>query len=91
MNSGLGGRRVDHSHAQSSEVTVQVDGRAFRLPRKTTGAGLRLAAGLESGEDRDLYLERAGLAEDESVADGDQLDLDDGMVFFSTPRTILQG
>jgi hypothetical protein len=54
-----------------------------------TGADIRRLAGL--GDDVDLYLEEHGGEDDRLIADGDPVNLKNGLHFFSTPKYIDPG
>lgn len=80
---------MERQEPKPKQVSVTVDGKILCLPARTTGAYLRAATGLST--ECDLYLERPGLAADQLLSDADSIELVDGMMFFSTPRTILMG
>lgn len=70
---------------------VIIDDRPYKASSDDmTGAQLRALADPPIGEDRDLWLE-ARHGEDRLIGDGEVIELDPGMRFFSTPRHINPG
>ncbi len=73
-------------------VQVHINGRPYRVEGNTiSGAQLRALAVPPIGPESDLFVERPGLAQDELIQDGQTVTLEEGMHFFSAPRTITAG
>lgn len=78
------------SDKSSKKFVIHIDRKKYDVDdSQLTGAEIRQLAGL--GSDVDLYLERHGDEEDLLIADGDSVDLKNGMHLFSTPRHITPG
>lgn len=80
----------NRSDKPNKGYVIHIDRKKYEVdgsPR--TGSELRQIAGL--GSDVDLYLEQHGDEDDRQIADGDSIDLKNGMHFFSTPRHITPG
>lgn len=69
---------------------IHIDRKKYEVDNSSlTGAEIRELARL--GSEVDLYLEQHGDDEDRPIADGDSVDLENGMHFFSTPKYIDPG
>jgi len=70
---------------------IHIDRKRYEAPKPVmTGTELRALADPDIGSDRDLWREVPG-GEDVLVADGDPVDLKNGMHFYSAPATINPG
>lgn len=71
--------------------SIHIDKKEYHAPKAAmTGAELRQLANPVIGEERDLWLEVPGSA-DERIDDDQLLTLRNGEHFFSSPRTITPG
>lgn len=72
------------------KYVIHIDRKKYEVDdSQLTGAEIRQLAGL--GSDVDLFLEEQGDEDDRLIADGDSVDLKNGMHFFSTPKHIDPG
>ncbi len=82
--------RPAHPGKPNKKYVIHVDRKKYEVDdSKLTGAEIRQLAGL--GSEVDLYLEEQGNKDDRLIADGDSVDLENGLHFFSTPRHITPG
>lgn len=84
------GAKPDRSDKPAKRYVIHIDRKKYEVEdSRLTGAEIRRLAGL--GEDVDLYLEEHGDEDDRPIADGDPVDLKNGMHFYSTPKYIDPG
>lgn len=82
--------KPDRPDKPNKKTVIHVDRKKYEVDDSPlTGAEIRQLAGL--GPDVDLYLEQRGDDDDRLIADGDTVDLRNGMQFFSTPKYIDPG
>lgn len=82
--------RPDRPGKPNKKYVIHVDRKKYEVHYSPqTGAEIRQLAGL--GSDVELYLEQQGDEDDRLIADGDSIDLKNGMHFFSTPKYIDPG
>lgn len=82
--------KPDQPDKPGEKFVVHIDRKQYKVDDSlVTGAEIRQLAGL--GTEVDLYLEQHGDEEDRLIADGDSVDLKNGMHFFSTPKYIDPG
>jgi hypothetical protein len=82
--------KPDRPDSPDKKYIIHVDRKKYEVADSPlTGAEIRHLAGL--GPEVDLFLEQHGDEEDLPIADGDSVDLQNGMHFFSTPRHITPG
>jgi len=71
---------------------IKIDKETFHVEKSTmTGHELRELRTPPIGPDRDLFLVVPGPADDELIGDEQQVELKDGMHFFTAPSTINPG
>lgn len=81
----------DGHHDGSQTVEIQIDRIHYKEPAKPmTGAELRKIPSVPIPADRDLFLVVPGGA-DKKIGDHDQVDLRNGMRFFTAPGQINPG
>lgn len=73
-------------------IVIHIDRANFHVDATAlTGLQIRELPTPAIGPDRDLYLQGRGHQEDQIIADSQVVTLEDGMHFFSAPRTITPG
>lgn len=73
-----------------TKFVIHIDRQQYKVDHSPmTGTELRQLASL--GADVDLYLEERGDEDDRLIDDDDEVELKNGMHFFSTPRNITPG
>lgn len=73
-------------------VPIQIDHKPYKAPKPSmTGTELRQLADPDIAADRDLFRVVPGPADDVKVSDGDTVQLEPGMHFYSAPKTINPG
>ena len=74
------------------KFTIKIDKDTFHVDKSPmTGQELRGLPTPPIGSDRDLFLVVPGPADDELIGDDEQVELKDGMHFFTAPSTINPG
>jgi hypothetical protein len=88
-----GGDDGDHGGGNGHDkVTIHIDKEKFKVnDGSMTGAQLRQLPTPAIGADRDLVLVVPGPADDILVGDEQEIELKDGMHFFTAPSTINPG
>lgn len=82
--------KSDRPDNPNNKYIIHVDRKKYDVADSSlTGAEIRQLAGL--GPDVDLYIEERGDKDDRLIADGDPVDLKNGLQFFSTPKYIDPG
>lgn len=82
--------KPDRPNNPDKKYIIHVDRKKYEVAGSPlTGTDIRQLAGL--GPEVDLYLEQHGDEDDRAIADGDPIELENGMHFFSTPRHITPG
>ena len=86
---GEGGQGEGQGH---DKVTIHIDKDVFKVERQSmTGAELRRLPTPAIGMERDLFLVVPGPADDIRVENEQEIELKDGMHFFTAPSTITPG
>ena len=74
------------------KVTIHIDKEVFKVEQSSmTGAELRQLPTPAIGTERDLFLVVPGPADDIRVENEQEIELKDGMHFFTAPSTITPG
>lgn len=74
------------------KFVIHIDQSEFKVASNSlTGAELRGLPTPAIGQDRDLYLEVPGPGDDQLILDTQEVELKNGMHFFTTPRVITPG
>jgi len=77
---------------QKDSIVVHIDHKPYHAQKTPmTGSELRVLADPDIGPDRDLFLVVPGPGDDDLVENGEQVDLKNGMHFYSAPTTINPG
>lgn len=89
---------AEGAHAQQGDgkghdkVTIHIDKEVFHVEQESmTGAEMRQLPKPPIGPERDLFLVVPGPADDIRVEDNQEIELKDGMHFFTAPSTINPG
>lgn len=82
----------DPRDSQRFEAVIQIDRSQFRVgQRHMRGHELRELPNPSVGPDRDLFLVDRGSSADELIGEQSVVGVEDGMSFFTVPRTINPG
>ena len=77
---------------QDQGVTIFIDHKQYKTTATVLSAeALRALAVPPIGADRDLFLTEPGPADDRLIADGEMVELKNGMHFYTAPRSINPG
>lgn len=80
------------ANPHEDHIPIQIDHKPYKAPKTPmTGAELKALADPPIGNDRDLFRVVPGPADDVLVNDGDSVDLQPGMHFYTAPKTINPG
>ena len=83
---------MTESRPPTQQVTIRVNGREFSVAGgMMTAAQLFTLVGVERNDLVDLFVEAPGLAEDPMLTYRDDIEVTDGMSFFTVPRAIMAG
>lgn len=83
---------ADPGDKKPKQIDFTIDRQSFEVPKQPlTGALLRDLAEPNIGPDRDLYLEAKGDKEDKLIELSQEVQLKDGMHFFTAPASIQPG
>ncbi|WP_320669554.1 hypothetical protein [Patulibacter defluvii] len=81
-----------YSKPRTGPWMIRIDRKRYDLERSPlTGAEIRQLPQPPLGPDVDLYLEEDRDVDDRLIADTDQIRIEDGLDFYSTPATITPG
>ena len=73
-------------------IPIKIETKPYKAPKTPmTAEELRALADPNIGTDRDLWLTIPGPADDDLIDDGESVNLEPGMHFYSAPRTINPG
>lgn len=80
------------SDKKTEQHVIHIDRNQYKVAAdELTGEALRALPTPPIGDDRDLFLEHAGEADDQLVGRHDVIKLKNGMHFFTAPTTIAPG
>lgn len=86
----------DHNHDEHEKkpesIVIHIDHKPYKAPKeRMTGSELRALADPDIGPDYDLYRVVPGREDDDLIGDTEEVELKNGMHFYSAPKTINPG